>query len=258
MKTNYHTHTTRCQHATGSDEEYVRSAIKGGFEELGFSDHTPWKYNSDYISDIRMLPEELPEYIESIRTLKEKYKNQIRIKIGLECEYFPDYLDWLEYIKEEYQLDYIIFGNHHYHSDEVSLYFGHHIETVDMLMKYEESAIKGMESGLYAYFAHPDLFMRSYPVFDTHCESISKRICGKAVQLNIPLEYNIGYEAANEARGITTYPHPIFWEIASNAGCMAIIGMDAHENESLENTMFYIRAVDRLKQLGIKVIDTLP
>ena len=57
MKTNYHTHTTRCHHATGSDEEFVLSAIKGGYQELGFSDHTPWKYHTDYISDIRMLPE---------------------------------------------------------------------------------------------------------------------------------------------------------------------------------------------------------
>ena len=49
MKTNYHTHTTRCHHATGSDEEFVLSAIKGGYQELGFSDHTPWKYHTDYI-----------------------------------------------------------------------------------------------------------------------------------------------------------------------------------------------------------------
>lgn len=46
MKTNYHTHTTRCMHAVGSDEEYVLSAIKGGFQILGFSDHTPWKYRT--------------------------------------------------------------------------------------------------------------------------------------------------------------------------------------------------------------------
>ena len=52
MKTNYHTHTTRCMHAVGDDEDYVRSAIKGGFQELGFSDHGPWKYHTDFVSDI--------------------------------------------------------------------------------------------------------------------------------------------------------------------------------------------------------------
>lgn len=96
MKTNYHTHTTRCMHATGSDEDYVLSAIKGGYQELGFSDHTPWKYHTDYVADMRMLPEELPGYVESLHSLREKYRDQISIKIGLECEYFPAYIHWLK------------------------------------------------------------------------------------------------------------------------------------------------------------------
>ena len=111
MKTNYHTHTTRCMHATGSDEDYVLSAIKGGYQELGFSDHTPWKYHTDYVADMRMLPEELPGYVESLRSLREKYRDQISIKIGLECEYFPAYIHWLKEKIKEYQLDYILFGN---------------------------------------------------------------------------------------------------------------------------------------------------
>ena len=90
-------------HAVGNDEDYVRSAIKGGFQELGFSDHSPWKYHTDFVSDIRMLPEELPEYVESIRALKEKYRNRISIRIGLECEYFPEYTHWLKEIIREYR-----------------------------------------------------------------------------------------------------------------------------------------------------------
>ena len=78
MKTNYHTHTTRCMHATGDDEDYVLSAIKGGYRILGFSDHTPWKYRTDYVADMRMLPEELPGYVESLKTLREKYHDRYR------------------------------------------------------------------------------------------------------------------------------------------------------------------------------------
>ena len=39
LKYHYHTHTKRCGHAQGEDEEYVLSAIKHGFKFLGFSDH---------------------------------------------------------------------------------------------------------------------------------------------------------------------------------------------------------------------------
>ena len=39
MKYNYHTHTKRCGHATGEDEDYVIAALNKGYKILGFSDH---------------------------------------------------------------------------------------------------------------------------------------------------------------------------------------------------------------------------
>ena len=57
----------------------------------------------------------------------------------------------LKGVIKEYQLDYIIFGNHHFHTDEKFPYFGRNTHTLDMLELYEESAIEGMESGLFAY-----------------------------------------------------------------------------------------------------------
>ena len=35
LKRNYHTHTPRCEHAEGREEEYVRAAIGAGFAVLG-------------------------------------------------------------------------------------------------------------------------------------------------------------------------------------------------------------------------------
>ena len=40
-KTNYHTHTARCMHACGSDEDYVRAAIANGYEGLCVSADSP-------------------------------------------------------------------------------------------------------------------------------------------------------------------------------------------------------------------------
>jgi len=42
MIANYHTHTMRCKHAVGTDEEYVLEAIKHGYKVLAFTDHSPW------------------------------------------------------------------------------------------------------------------------------------------------------------------------------------------------------------------------
>ena len=196
MKTNYHTHTTRCMHAVGSDEEYVLSAIKGGFQILGFSDHTPWKYRTSYVADMRMLPEELPEYIESLQYLREKYREQIDIKIGLECEYFPEYIPWLKEQIKKYQLNYILFGNHHFHTDEKFPYFGHHTDNRDMLDLYEEGTIEGWRAVL---SCPPRLIHALWSQNDHHCRYNSKpTYSSDHIWLNIPLghEYNtdIGME----------------------------------------------------------------
>lgn len=96
MISNFHTHTYRCHHASGNDEDYVQCAIRTGIKQLGFSDHTPWHYHSHFRPTMRMDEKQLDEYIASITALKNKYKDQIDILIGLECEYFEKYLPWLK------------------------------------------------------------------------------------------------------------------------------------------------------------------
>ena len=44
---------------------------------------------------------QLDGYIESILSLKEKYKDQISILVGLECEYFEKYIPWLKQMLED-------------------------------------------------------------------------------------------------------------------------------------------------------------
>ena len=41
LTANYHTHTYRCQHAGGTEREYIEKAIEVGIKKLGFSDHVP-------------------------------------------------------------------------------------------------------------------------------------------------------------------------------------------------------------------------
>ena len=38
---NYHTHTYRCGHGYGSEEDMVKAAIDLNMQELGFSEHVP-------------------------------------------------------------------------------------------------------------------------------------------------------------------------------------------------------------------------
>ncbi|MBQ3459486.1 MAG: hypothetical protein IJH14_02320 [Solobacterium sp.] len=71
IRTNWHTHTKRCGHAVGEDEEYVLAAIQGGLKTLGFSDHAAYPKPQPYE---RMDISEVPGYIASIRPCRKKIK----------------------------------------------------------------------------------------------------------------------------------------------------------------------------------------
>ena len=179
---NYHTHTYRCHHACGQDEDYVKKAIEAGFSVLGFSDHTPWHYHSQFKPYMRMDDDQLEEYVNSILYLKNKYKDKIKILIGLEVEYFEGYMEWLKEQLENYPIDYIILGHHYDSSDEYGIYYGSRANK-EILTRYIDQCIKGMETGLFSYLAHPDLI--GYPYADDYYKKEMKRLCLKAKELDM-------------------------------------------------------------------------
>ncbi len=252
MIANYHTHTRRCFHAVGADEQYVRAAIDSGLETLGFSDHGPWPYKG-FVSTMRMTVRQAPGYIKSIKKLREKYKDKIDIKVGFEYEYFPAYIDWLREFKEKNGIDYLILG-HHYFPEESSGVCTGIITKPEELYEYAGSLIEGMKSGLFLYVCHPDMFMVSYPEFDEHCEEVSHRICKAAQEIGIPIEYNILGMRKSEKAGHELYPHSSFWKIAREYDVRVVIGIDAHSPKHITDNAPVIRAENYLKENGFNVV----
>ena len=91
MTVNLHTHTARCGHAKGTDRDYIESAIQGGLTHLGFADHIPFVFPDGRESSFRIPMAERQDYMESLRALREEYRDRITIHIGFEMEYYPLY-----------------------------------------------------------------------------------------------------------------------------------------------------------------------
>ena len=258
---NYHTHTPRCMHATGAEEEYILRAIDEGYDVLGFADHTPIPYKSDFVARTRMHIRELEDYISTINALKEKYAGRIRIHVGLEGEAFPEYYDWMREICRQGKVEYMILGNHFDTTDENGLpYFGYHIDR-ERAYRYLERTLEGMEQGIFAYLCHPDLFLNRYPAFDDDARFICREICAAAKRLDLTLEYNIlgkNRQGNSFSQGGLGYTTRQFWEIAAEYGNRAIIGVDAHKVEQLSCVEQYREARRMLSELGIQVLDALP
>ena len=65
-----HNHTTRCNHAEGTVDEYVQRAIELGIDIYGFSEHAPMDFDKNY----RLPFNEVDSYFNDVLTAKERYK----------------------------------------------------------------------------------------------------------------------------------------------------------------------------------------
>ena len=227
---NYHTHTFRCGHAGGTDEEYVKAAIKAGIKELGFSDHI--FYPGRPQDGIRQTEISSVDYINSIKALKEKYKKKIKIYVGYESEYQPSTHDLLKSLLDERVIDYLILGNHCFF-DENNQYRWYCSYQNDKLHAklYVDNTIEGMKSGLFKYVAHPDMILNGYHYQDEFITKEIMRLINASIIYNCPLEINLlGHlrHKPNDYNDEGYYPYSRFWELVGRLKAPVIIGIDAH------------------------------
>lgn len=238
QKFNCHTHTYRCGHADGnmSDEDYVKAHIEAGFEKMTFTDHAPQKSKIDKRLYMRMDYSQKDEYLESISTLKKKYKGVIEIFSGFEVEYLPGIENDLKELRGI--SDKIILGQHFVYKDDFSdlKVFRNDIFESEDLIKYANYIKSALELGIVDVVAHPDLFMLSSTDFGEAEKRATEIICASAEKTKTPLEINLGQIpfAIHNPNARINYPSREFWRIASNYDVNVIYGIDAHNRSQIE------------------------
>ncbi len=126
---NLHTHTHFCD-GKDSPEEMVQAAIRAGFVSLGFSGHSFTPCDMSYC----MLPESIPLYKAEIRSLKEKYKDQLEIYLGTERDYYTE----MEEFTDDY--DYVLGSVHYVFKNRQCL-------AIDHASEIQENAIRDLYDG---------------------------------------------------------------------------------------------------------------
>ena len=254
---NYHTHTYRCGHADDNmrDEDYVKELIDKGFKKITFTDHAP-----SIVDDrrcMRMSLSQKEEYLNSIKSLKEKYKDIIEIETGFEIEYLPGQEDNLFKLKNE--TDKLVLGQHHiYDKDNKTLkIFRHNSFTDEDLIRYASYIDMAMEKGIPDIIVHPDLYMLSRDIFGETEAKVAHIICASAEKHNIPLEINLteGFLFLEGIKRKINYPSKEFWKIASNYNIKVFYGIDAHYKEQIRMYEECITEVNNL--IGKETIEKL-
>lgn len=249
MYANYHTHTYRCNHAYGNEEDYIKRAIDCGIEIMGFADHAPFTLSDGKESYWRVSKKDVKDYFSTLNALREKYKDKIKIYIGFEMEYFPKQFDEMFKYVKSVGAEYLILGEH-YTSPEneggVHAMLGEHSE--EELIKYTDCVIEGMKTGVFLYVAHPDVFLFSGDKGIYIREA--RRLCNASKELDVPLEINL--LGINDNRH---YPNNDFLRVAGEVGCKMIFGFDAHTVKRAFDDKSLVKANELVKKYNLNLID---
>lgn len=247
---NMHTHTTRCQHAKGTDREYVEKAIEAGYDVLGFSDHAPYLFEHGYESPIRMRMNQLEDYVNSVLALKKEYEKDIEVYCGLEMEYFPKLFDRTIEEIDKYPVDYLILGQHFYDDEDGWISPKRAWADEEHLRLYVERVLAGLATDRFFYVAHPDImcFTGDRAIYRKYMMQLIEDLKRRGM----PIEINM-----NGFRDNLHYPGTEFIQMGIENGNDFIIGVDAHSPKLLLDFENYEKCVELVTIHGGNVINRL-
>lgn len=234
---NAHTHSTFCD-GKNSIEEMVQEAIKRGFVSIGCSMHGWNPYDS-----IPATPEAEVLYRQEVRRMREKYRGQIEVILGMEkdfayerpvndYEYYIDSVHWFRRGDQLFSADY---SAERMRADVENSFGGDYYAYVRCY--YENVAAMCARSSA-AFIGHIDLitkFNEGYRYFDEsdpRCLAPAKEAARCAIERGVPLEMNTG--AISRGYRSTPYPNPLLLRFIHDEGGEIIINGDSHSADALE------------------------
>ncbi|HWD91683.1 MAG TPA: histidinol-phosphatase HisJ [Verrucomicrobiae bacterium] len=242
-----HMHTPLCRHATGEPVEYARRAVELGFEEIGFSDHSPMR--RDDFDDWRMRFAQLGEYVEKVRQAQKDFP-QLTIRLALEVDYLPGQEEWIRELAGLHPWDYFI-GSVHYVSDSWAVDNPHKLsewknrDVWEVWSVYFERLTMATETGLFEIIGHADLPKKFGHKPARDCTPLYEQFLNAAKKHNCALDVNTA-GLRKDCKEI--YPSRQILELALQKGVPITFGSDAHAPG--EVGMNFKEAVELARSVG--------
>lgn len=228
MRIDLHNHTSMCNHATGTMEEYVQRAIEIGIDVYGFSEHAPMDFDKKY-----RLPFEKKDFYENaVKDLKKKYSKDIEILLAYEVDFMQNVKMMDEILNAK--VDYLI-GSVHFldgwgfdNPEFIGVYESKDIDTI--WQDYFSTIEKMAKSQLFNIVGHLDLIKVFKFLPKRDIKSIALDAMKEIKKSNMTLEIN----AAGIRKPIKeTYPSRSLLELAYELDIPITFSSDAHSVEQV-------------------------
>lgn len=236
-KVDLHIHSTYSD-GNNSLEEIINEAIKNKIDIIGFSDHSYTPFDLSYC----IQKDDINNYISDITELKEKYKDKIKILLGIEQDFYSD--------KLTEKFDYII-GSVHYIRiedeyipvdeskkiliDAVDKYYNGDI--YNLIDNYYDTVSKIVEKTCANIIGHLDLiskFNEDGKLFnenDNRYINAYKKACDSLLKHNVYFEINTG--AISRGYRSAPYPSMPIYKYLKSKGAKFLLSSDSHSVNTL-------------------------
>ncbi len=246
----YHVHTSLCNHATGTMEQYVRAAVAKGLGTICFLDHLTFQEAGRHNA---MLPREVPMYVDAARRLARQYREQISVRVGLEIDFSPGHVARCIEIVDTFDLDVVGSSVHFLDGEDVvtrqSAWGRGDLDADEIYPRYLGALESMLDNDYFDVVCHLDLPKKynnrpSPPVVQGFMALLEKiRAKDLAVELNTSgLRYPV-----QEA-----FPSPELLGRCARLGIPLVTGSDAHSPELVGGD--FDRARDLLNAAGYRCL----
>ncbi len=250
----YHLHTARCGHASGSPEEYLQAAAARGLREVGFADHFPLGLlGYTPRKKVTMEPEEWPEYTAQVRALAAS-AGPVAVKLGVEVDYLPGRGPLLAKLLRGCPVDYVIGSVHFIEEWDFS-----HPAQVHEYRKRDLAAVYDAYFGLVwevcaggfcDILGHVDVIKKfGFRLPEKEMEPYWRRTAALLAETGVCLELNT---AGLDAPVGECYPGGRLLELCAAAGVPVTLGSDAHAPDQVGR--HFPEAVECLRRAGFREI----
>ncbi len=251
MQADYHMHTAFSLDSEADSESMIRGAIKKGLKRICITDHE----DHGYIYEGEEFTFNVKNYFQTLKMLREKYKDQIDVRIGVEIGLQPDLGEYYHEYVNQWPFDFVIGSVHlidgkdpydqelfeHQSDEEADRQT--FIETLKDIKVTEDFDVLGHMDYVVRYGKYREEEY-AYAKFSDEIDAVLKYLVehGKGIELNTSgLKYGLPF----------AHPCPeILKRYKELGGEIVTIGADAHKPEHIAYDFGKVKSI--LEDCGFK------
>ena len=235
--TDYHMHPMIAQKPERFDE-FAQRAIALGIEEICITDHMPLSISN---AADRIPAGMVRQYCRNVREAVARYEGILSVKLGIEVDYHPDFLDEIEAVLEAGNFDYVL-GSTHMHLFLADQLDGRMTKN-DFARRALENTLSAVRSGYFHTISHFDMFRWAFTKTERYQfdqgeyewekdRELIEEILDEIAARKICLEINPHF-AESQKKIECMYPALPITEMALERNIRFRYGSDAHAPKSV-------------------------